>query len=58
MRGIAVRDELTDEWKKRDVKEERDFAILTAETQKVNENNFCAPIKSLLYCAFPKLLLA
>jgi len=31
MRGIAVRDELTDEWKKRGVKEQRDFAILTAE---------------------------
>jgi len=31
MRGIAVRDELTDEWKKRGVKEQREFAILTAE---------------------------
>lgn len=31
MRGIAIRDELTDEWKKRGVKEQRDFAILTAE---------------------------
>ena len=31
VRGIAVRDELTDEWKKRGVKEQRDFAILTAE---------------------------
>lgn len=31
LRGIAVRDELTDEWKKRGVKEQRDFAILTAE---------------------------
>jgi hypothetical protein len=34
MRGIAVRDELTDEWKKRGVKENRDFAILTAEISK------------------------
>lgn len=34
MRGIAVRDELTDEWKKRGVKEGRDFAILTAEISK------------------------
>lgn len=34
MRGIAVRDELTDEWKKRGVKEQRDFAILTAEISK------------------------
>ncbi len=31
IRGIAVRDELTDEWKKRGVKEQREYAILTAE---------------------------
>lgn len=31
MRGIAVRDELTGEWQKRGVKEEREYAILTAE---------------------------
>ena len=31
MRGIAVREELTDEWEKRGVKEEREYAILTAE---------------------------
>ena len=31
MRGIAVRDALTDEWKARGIEEERDFAILTAE---------------------------
>ena len=30
MRSIAVRDELTDEWKKRGVKEQREYAILTA----------------------------
>jgi methylphosphotriester-DNA--protein-cysteine methyltransferase len=34
MRGIAVRDELTDEWKKRGVKERKEFAILTAEISK------------------------
>jgi len=34
MRGIAVREELTDEWKKRDVKEEAEYAILTAEISK------------------------
>ena len=34
MRGIAVREELTDEWKKRDVKEETEYAILTAEISK------------------------
>jgi len=31
LRGIAVRDELTDEWKKRGVKEQKEFSILTAE---------------------------
>jgi len=34
VRGIIVRDELTDEWKKRDVKKEIEFAILTAEISK------------------------
>jgi len=34
VRGIAIRDELTDEWKKRGLSEERDFAILTAEISK------------------------
>ena len=34
IRGIAIRDELTDEWKKRDVKEGNEFAILTAEISK------------------------
>jgi hypothetical protein len=34
VRGIAVRDELTDEWKKRDVKNEKEYAILTAEISK------------------------
>jgi hypothetical protein len=28
MRSIAIRDELTDEWKKRGVKEQREYAIL------------------------------
>jgi len=31
VRGISIRDELTDEWKKREVKTEKEFAILTAE---------------------------
>jgi DNA-damage-inducible protein D len=31
MRSIAIRDELTDEWKKRGVKERIEYAILTAE---------------------------
>lgn len=34
VRGIAVRDELTDEWKKRGVKEQAEYAILTAEISK------------------------
>ena len=31
LRGIAIRQELTDEWKHRGVQEDRDFAILTNE---------------------------
>ena len=34
LRGIAIRQNLTDEWKKRGITEERDFAILTAELSK------------------------
>ncbi len=34
MRSIAVRDELTDEWKKRGVKEKLEYSILTAEISK------------------------
>jgi hypothetical protein len=34
MRGIEVRSELTNEWKKRGVKEEPEYAILTAEISK------------------------
>lgn len=34
MRGIAVRDELTDEWDSRGVKEDRGYSILTAEISK------------------------
>src|SRR3989344_5321225 len=33
-RGIAIRDELTDEWDKRGVKTEKEYAILTAEISK------------------------
>jgi len=31
MRSIAIREELTDEWKKNEVKEHKEYAILTAE---------------------------
>ncbi len=34
MRGIAIREELTDEWQKRGVQEQRDYEILTAEISK------------------------
>ena len=34
MRGIAIREELTDEWKKRGVTDEPEYAILTAEISK------------------------
>ena len=34
IRGIAIRDTLTDEWKKRGIKEGKEFAILTAEISK------------------------
>ena len=34
MRGIAIREELTDEWKKRGTREQKDYEILTAEISK------------------------
>ncbi|PIS18274.1 phage antirepressor protein, partial [Candidatus Collierbacteria bacterium CG09_land_8_20_14_0_10_46_12] len=34
MRGIAIREELTDEWKKRGAKQQADYEILTAEISK------------------------
>lgn len=34
LRGMAIRQNLTDEWKKRGITEERDYAILTAEISK------------------------
>ncbi|MBT4526141.1 MAG: Bro-N domain-containing protein [Bacteroidetes bacterium] len=34
LRGIAIRQNLTDEWRERGIKEQRDFAILTAEISK------------------------
>jgi len=34
MRGIAIREELTDEWKNHGVKEEKEYEILTAEISK------------------------
>ncbi len=34
MRGIVIREQLTNEWEKREVKEEKEYAILTAEISK------------------------
>jgi hypothetical protein len=34
MRGIAIREELTDEWKERGAREDKDYEILTAEVSK------------------------
>ena len=34
MRGIVIREELTDEWQKRGAREKRDYEILTAEISK------------------------
>jgi len=34
MRGIAIREELTEEWQKRGVREQKDYEILTAEISK------------------------
>jgi DNA-damage-inducible protein D len=34
MRGIAIREELTDEWKNREVTREKEYSILTAEIAK------------------------
>lgn len=34
MRSIAIREELTEEWKNREVKEQKEYAILTAEISK------------------------
>ncbi len=43
IRGIAIRQELTDEWKQRGVKENKEFAILTNE---ISQATFGVPIKS------------
>jgi len=36
MRGIAIREELTDEWQKRGAREQREYEILTAEISKAS----------------------
>jgi len=54
LRGIAVRDELTDEWKKRGVKEHREYAILTAEISKATFGMTPAAYKEFKALANPK----
>ena len=45
LRGIAVRQELTDEWKHRDIKTEKEFAILTNEISKATFGKTIAEYK-------------
>ncbi len=47
LRGIAIREELTDEWQKRGVKEEREYGILTAEISKATFGMTPAEYKKL-----------
>jgi DNA-damage-inducible protein D len=54
VRGIAIRDELTDEWKKRGVKEQRDFAILTAEISQATFGMTPSEYKDFKALASPK----
>jgi DNA-damage-inducible protein D len=54
VRGIAVRDELTDEWKQRGVKEHKEFAILTAEISKATFGMTPAEYKAFKSLANPK----
>ena len=54
LRGIAVRDELTDEWKKRGVKEQKEFAILTAEISKATFGMSPAEYKEFKLLSNPK----
>lgn len=54
LRGIAVRDELTDEWKKRGVKEQKEFAILTAEISRATFGMTPSEYKAYKSLANPK----
>ena len=47
VRGIALRDELTAEWKKRGVQKEREYAILTAEISKATFDMTPSGIKNI-----------
>jgi hypothetical protein len=54
LRGIAVRDELTDEWKKRGVKEQKEFAILTSEISQATFGMTPAQYKEFKALSNPK----
>lgn len=43
VRGIAVRDELTNEWQKRGVKQQREYAMPTAEISRATFGMFLTP---------------
>lgn len=47
MRGIAIREELTQEWRKRDIKEDQEFSILTAEISQATFGMTPSKYKSL-----------
>ena len=47
LRGIAIRQDLTDEWKSRGVQEEKDFAILTNEITKAWSGKTVSEYKQL-----------
>jgi prophage antirepressor-like protein len=47
MRSIAIREELTDEWKNRDIKEQIEYSILTAEISKATFGLTPSEYKSL-----------
>lgn len=53
VRGIAVRDELTNEWQKRGVKEQREYAILTAEISRATFGMTPAEYKAFKSLAKP-----
>jgi hypothetical protein len=51
MRGIIIREELTDEWKKRGAQEDKDYEVLTAlgerSTTEIHRNEDSKGIKKL-----------
>ena len=53
VRGIAIRDELTNEWKKRGVKEQREYSILTAEISRATFGMTPAEYKAFKSLAQP-----